>query len=109
MSEATKHTPGPWKVVEIDHATKIVAPNRKWAVCGHMNATDEDAGELAANARLIAAAPDLLAALVACDVSMDAAVALGIGDILPPAYRDSWARAHTAARAAIAKLKGGGA
>lgn len=51
------------------------------------------------------AAGDLLAALEACEVSMDTATSLGVGDFLPPAYRDSWAAAHTAARAAIAKAR----
>jgi hypothetical protein len=59
-------------------------------------------------ARLIAAAPKLLAALKRCELAMDTAAMHGVGDILPPAYRDSWAEAHTAARALITQVEGGG-
>ncbi len=47
----------------------------------------------------------LLAALEACDVVMSTARDHGVGDILPPAYRDSWELAHKEAIAAIATAK----
>jgi hypothetical protein len=53
------------------------------------------------------AVPALLAALERCEVAMDTAAVQGVGDVLPPAYRDSWAAAHTAAREALALAKGG--
>lgn len=48
----------------------------------------------------------LLAALESCDVVMDTAALFGVGDILPQVYRDSWARVHEAARAALAAANG---
>jgi hypothetical protein len=42
-----------------------------------------------------------------CDVSMDTAAMHGLPQQLPSAYRDSWAAAHTATRAALARRAGG--
>lgn len=61
MSE-TKHTPGPWMV---RHAYNVMAGRRSVATCGgyYSNVPGEDShGENVANAHLVAAAPDLLAA-----------------------------------------------
>lgn len=62
-----KHTPGPWKVFEHSWCeTSITAPDTPNAICGLdiNHATEEsqesDEAQMAANARLIAAAPDLL-------------------------------------------------
>lgn len=41
-------------------------------------------------------------ALKACDIVMDTAAIHGLPQQLPPAYRDSWARAHTNARTTLA-------
>lgn len=71
------------------------------------NAFGQEQGN--ATAHLFAAAVDLLAACELADVSMDTAAMYGIGDVLPPEYRDSWVRAHRALQAAIAKAKGGAA
>lgn len=67
MSEATKagHTPGPWAVVQRARSTVISAVSGVhvaliWREETSVNFTRESA---APNARLIAAAPDLLAAL----------------------------------------------
>lgn len=49
---------------------------------------------------------DLLAALESCDVVMDTAALHGVGCILPQIYRDSWVRAHEAARTATDKVRG---
>jgi hypothetical protein len=61
----TTHTPGPWHV-GVRQAEQIVYDKTGWAVA---NATvyhgKEDLPEMKANARLIATAPDLLAALEA--------------------------------------------
>ena len=68
-----KHTPGPWGVEDpMDHCPTIVANpgaavyDWKWvATCEWPDEDNHDftAGEVKANARLIAAAPDLLEAL----------------------------------------------
>lgn len=63
MSMTTTHTPGPWHI-GLRQAEKIIYDKTGWAVA---NATvyhgKEDAEQVKANARLIAAAPDMLAAL----------------------------------------------
>lgn len=64
MSEASRNTPGPWSV-QISKGRKVlcVQSATTW-ICGELhngsNAIDE--GEAVANANLIAASPDLLAA-----------------------------------------------
>lgn len=66
-----KHTPGPWKVFEASWCkTFITAPGFDHGICGLdiNHATEEsqesDSAQMAANARLIAAAPELLDALL---------------------------------------------
>ena len=64
-----RHTPGPWKwdeswgAVMVDHTdrAKLICP--MWTGCDRRGMPAEVAAEDEANARLIAAAPDLLAAL----------------------------------------------
>lgn len=70
LSAGLCHTAGPWKVFEHSWAeTSILADGFEHAICclDINHATEEsqedDAAVMAANARLIAAAPDLLAAL----------------------------------------------
>jgi hypothetical protein len=46
---------------------------------------------------------ELLAALLACEVVMDTAAFEGVGEILSPTYRETWAAAHIAARELLAK------
>ena len=67
-----KHTPGPWITYETPHGDCIIGigPDLE-PFCDHSVAevyldisTDETLDEAEANARLIAAAPELLAALV---------------------------------------------
>ncbi|WP_043588450.1 hypothetical protein [Geminisphaera colitermitum] len=67
------HTPGPWKVREDytgDFLTEleIIADNSYYHRIARINAEEESAlvQEQGANARLIAAAPELLAALKEC-------------------------------------------
>lgn len=43
----------------------------------------------------------LRAALEQTDVLMDTLATTGIGNLLPPGYRDAWAEAHLAVRAAL--------
>lgn len=93
----TQHTPGPWHV-GIKQAEKIVYDSTGWAVA---NATvyhgENDAEQVKANARLIAAAPELLDAL------QTAAMAL-----IGYTHRNEIIEnALDSARAAIAKATGG--
>lgn len=69
MSEA-KHTPGPWHVGDQGAGYPVRAEQPKWqgggraiCACRPANRTNEAHQEAHANARLIAAAPELLAAL----------------------------------------------
>ena len=103
MSEA-KHTPGPWRV-EVDTGPEA-AWERKWPtihaekyeVVGCEGLYGDYETDMA-NARLIAAAPDLLDALKALTHSLD------VEDLVHDDQRSSFA----AARAAIAKATGGAA
>lgn len=70
--EAMKHTPGPWEVADLPHSivVRTESPNKtpygasRYAAIGGFDRTDPDQfAEAIANARLIAAAPDLLEAL----------------------------------------------
>lgn len=96
------HTPGPWRITEIN--TEGFA---------HVSSSEHGFGDIAttwndqhkANAHLIAAAPDMLAALKECDsrCRYDGDYFHDIGDT---ARQDaSWAAAD-AAEAAIAKAEG---
>ena len=58
-NEAVKHTPGPWKA-----GTGWVGTNDNAMICGDFPGIYRDNGQAEANLRLIAAAPDLLAALI---------------------------------------------
>lgn len=96
----TTHTPGPWAFRMTGWRTNpfaIYSPRRPGAVACVPARTSVPLDEQSANARLIAAAPDLLAALEQCLPIIDAHrhAALGEGDI-----------AAMNARAAIAKAKG---
>ena len=98
----SKHTPGPWSVVEHDHAICIQteSPSKtkygasRYAAIGGFDRNDRaQLEEARANARLIAAAPELLEALQ---------------KIAGNTY-DEWtngAEAARIARAAIAKATG---
>jgi hypothetical protein len=57
---AAKHTPGPW----LHHEGKIHAPGALWIATVVERDDIIDADETEANAALLAAAPELLAALV---------------------------------------------
>ena len=63
----SKHTPGPWTVTRVSKSTIVkdiyisASPERIARVC--VSSTAQSIAEYEANARLIAAAPDLLEAL----------------------------------------------
>lgn len=93
-NERAKHTPGPWEVVEVYHEVRNIRIETKTDfVCdmGLDNYLDKDVGVLEANARLIAAAPELLeAARELC--------------LVPVKREHDWA--WTDLQAAIAKAEG---
>ena len=102
----THHTPGPWRVFEHSWCdTSIGAPGTSNAICSLdiNHATEEsqeaDEAQMAANARLIAAAPELLEALQRLSAQCER-------------LRMAWqleSDAERTARAVIAKATGGAA
>jgi len=97
MKEQTRHTPGPWDV-HGDHATLVGPRNGKQmlAEAKHGHIVTECAltiGEAQANARLIAAAPELLEALKAM---LNGGIDTGL----------TWEETCNQAAAAIAKAEG---
>lgn len=94
MNTKTKHTPGPW--IDDGHDgkdTQIV--NSKWGAVAHV-IYNGDCSQRVANARLIAAAPELLQALE--DVILDWETQAAITNANMPSI--------STARAAIAKATG---
>jgi len=91
------HTPGPWVHSETDlWACATVASGRVIATCN----PNDDQPKAVANARLIAAAPDLHAALEAL---LDVADRIASGFPPPVEY---WFAARDMARAALDKVRG---
>ena len=94
----SKHTPGPWRVVDGHYPCMKEIEGPSFRVTVVMWATDLDFNDYlvrSADANLIAAAPDLLEALTSLEL---------ISGIAAP--HDDPAR--VAARAAITKARGGG-
>ena len=89
------HTPGPWFIADDDRNGQSVVRNEhiEIATCWHhcVGAIEK---EMRFNARLIAAAPDLLSALAAL---------MALGDAREPKNSPLYEDARRAARAAIAK------
>lgn len=95
---ATSHTPGPWEADRV----AVWARERRHLICFvETFRGDEDNAEAEANARLIAAAPDLLAALH--DL---APVAVSAGKLVGSGNNAEIVKRIGAARAAIAKAEG---
>lgn len=100
-----KHTPGPW---EADHSDIWSRSGKKFIA-----ATMEDGeafkgvslAEAEANARLIAAAPELLAALKACRAALDAVIENNDGDVFGT-HHNAAMDAILAADKSIAKAEG---
>ncbi len=89
------HTPGPWRLSST--SPEVVLAGRDIVVADTLQSGGTQLSECAANARLIAAAPDLLAALLSmrcegCGISVGG--------------RDSGCPSCADARAAIAKVRG---
>jgi hypothetical protein len=100
-----KHTPGPWEVTHLRHGivVRTESPNKtkygasRYAAIGGFDRSDPDQlSEALANARLIAAAPDLLEALSRLIEIEDGPGMAVIG----------WEGAMERAYAAIAKARG---
>lgn len=97
------HTPGPWRVQSFLQEGWLIVENRSRCVCrcyaykeGHANDMEQEA-----NARLIAAAPDLLEALEECRGQLALIESKS-------AYEQPFVlRLIARADAAIAKAKGG--
>jgi len=105
----TQHTPGPWATGPVFCGqTRILADNGKCLIVGlpYAGQYGPDSTEEAANARLIAAAPDLLAALKEC-ITDDGARCLAYGADTPT-LRRRLAAINSVARSALAKAQGEG-
>src|SRR3990167_3740517 len=92
------HTPGPWTTTGDTYPIGVLASHRFGAddpevVCqiGGDIKTPEDSNECEANARLIAAAPEMLALLTDWPINMPA---------------EAWNRWHTERRALLARIAG---
>ena len=91
-----KHTPGPWNVVDGRWITSDKGDLATTVVLGHGRKD-----EMTANARLIAAAPELLVALDQCRAALRG---VQLGRVLDPVQLDG---ILGQARAAMAKATGG--
>lgn len=113
----SKHTPGPWKVggaTEWDaeyggdadaYSTQPISADGFETVCIVVGLNDEDA-KFDANTRLIAAAPELLAALKAVDPFGDLQPAKAMKAGLSKGEQASFDEIIEKVRAAIAKAEG---
>lgn len=104
----SKHTPGPWTLGSTRNQGRYIS-GEGWAELAHVvtvlsygngSLRKDHTGE--ANARLIAAAPELLAVLEALANTADNALEDAAG------YRHALRMSITTARAAIAKARGEG-
>lgn len=70
---SAQHTPGPWRVVEYDNGAYILPPGDLPCVTAvAIKGVGRNYDEAEANARLIVAAPDLLAVLERIAIAADA-------------------------------------
>jgi hypothetical protein len=102
----SKHTPGPWCICGNEKEATIVRAGDGIAThvarLHEMWICDEHGGSVIANARLIAAAPDLLAALADMVDALKLDTLQDGGQFIGEAYADLFA----AAQNAIAKARG---
>jgi hypothetical protein len=99
------HTPGPWFAGTDEDAHVIYNADESEVVADTLR-EDGDAETEAANARLVAAAPDLLAACESVLLLIDGR-GLGGLDVLGQFYADRCDEEAAKVRAALAKAKGG--
>ncbi len=93
---SAKFTPGPWRVGVLRHCDVFVNTRQVVASCPRSREVPD--GEREANARLIAAAPELLAALELAEATLQR---------LAPNGSRATQGTRDVARAAIEKAKGG--
>lgn len=101
----TKHTPGPWTIKKSTRTDHHIIAGRRWIATASnhdFHPTQEENERTIANARLISAAPDLLAAL-------DKLLSATVDRTLAEGYEMDGVEyaARSAALAAIAKATGG--
>lgn len=108
MTERAEHTAGPWK--RSDYG-QIVGPSGRGVLFRSMriicSGSEKDIAEAEANTNLIAAAPDLLAALATCQKAL--AMMIEPKSISATSPQCAWAaavEAETKARAAISRATG---
>ena len=97
----SNHTPGPWTIEKSTRTDHHIIAGRRWIATASnhdFHPTQKENERTIANARLIAAAPDLLAALVAL---------VGEADLGEVDLDDDDRAKLEQARAAIAKATGG--
>jgi hypothetical protein len=94
------HTPGPWEASRWRVCYGVLPGQRIGVICDVATNKESRTPESEANARLIAAAPDLLAA---CKAAIEEFRHLGqaMGEMTPPKTVDVWNRVE----AAIAKAE----
>lgn len=110
--DVARHTPGPWMVSAVS-ATEVIGPRQRTICRAHRDAPTRSEAETRANARLIAAAPYLLKALIelteaaeywagcdqGCTPDMASSEIMSSGSAWP-------AQAYDKARSAIARATG---
>ena len=94
----SKHTPGPWILDYDKGTTQDILSRKHGGICTVRRAGIHDSKTFAANAALIAAAPDLLAALYHALAALD--------DAMKNHTHWIYADAQNEALAAIAKAEG---
>lgn len=113
----TEHTPGPWMAAgfvvwapaqkQVIAAASALKPNSGYVEYQRPDVADKDLGVVAANAHLIAAAPDLLEALVNARLALDSLIGIvtELPDVAHP-IAEFAERTFGKATAAIAKARG---
>lgn len=101
MTNKQGHTPGPWRLIEHPHSHDWVGFIESDSIRNIAAVCNNYAGDDVVNARLIAAAPDLLAAL---ELAFDYGV--GVGIFGHAAMQQKGKQISEQIRAAIAKAKG---
>ena len=102
----TEHTPGPWHLSKAGHHTIWNDDEVIVADCDSLDPRHPPADQIGANCHLIAAAPELLAALKLALSSFDNSLrSAGTSTAGFIANRKLMAKAQTQARTAIAKAR----
>lgn len=101
----TKHTPGPWHV-GVKQAEKIVYDHKGWAIANCTVYHGHEDSEPTENARLIAAAPDLLDSIDAYLHAKKVQLLEETGNTVMVDSETLLREAETMMKAAIAKAEG---